>query len=1054
MEKKGRGPWNIYGTPVKVEKSTFARAGLRSLRVVTDNKGTMGGNYEGTSRFLGKFRPGDEIRISFWYWVKGGKKIVVGMGPTHFENRWVLSGTDWTRAQVSLRCTKATRYNIWISQAADATEFFLDDFAMEIVRRPDLGMAKKAQRTELRGGPLRLTLCRQTGALCGIENTATGETYAPVGQRQPLFGLELLSKDGAGYERVPFGKAKLRSFRSDSPKKAKLDFETAGLPVQITVEIKMSDDGAAHFTGRLRNGSKRNILSFEMPMVYGVRPAENAADLTLVDPHVCGRIIPNAAASSGCQTTYPGRGVMGWMDLSGKKGGIYLATHDKSSTGTLLAAVPAPGPTFDMSLTKQIVVKPGKTWHCPEAVLAVHDGDWHASADRYRAWARSWMKKPDLPQWIRDANGWVLMGCQNGVPFRRIPDVFRQAQWMGIEYLHVHGEGIDSTWQDKSGKHHARCSPTYLYPSPAFGTVAELKAAVRKVHEAEGRVMFYFLYERWTPSHSTSDNFGGGKRSEVPKEYLPPPLAFYYNNALLDNPGRKPPTKHPFMAERNMCLASAGWQDWMRRWAIDVYAKQLGADGFYWDVMGRNGPFRCFNGKHGHEGQNGWAGGCAKVLETVIREGRKVNPDYSCAIEGCSDVLGQWVGFHLMSGATKHPNVFRYTFPEYICVDGFSNTFWKLTRPQKAHRVFLNGERFDIHGYDQRVKRIINLRRRIKPFTDWPAVFRDTVGLKTSDKRVQARAFVRTDGENRVIAVTMMNEQHVKDATVKVDLKPIGRPKAAYLFHLDGRVSVAGKPGAGVQIINVPRDNVSAAVIVSALSPQLSAVSWLEQIMTPGEDGAVLSIFMPLGKVKDLSWRVNWPKGLRPAEEALVGGADYFQKITFRDRARLRALKRWTKTKAQVTWRGGKSKAWAVLAPPLVNGGFEEIEDGFLVYWGVSPENKDPGQGKYCIRLDKETAPLRHIRQLTPLKPNCKYRFKCMVKRTGQKWAGAHIVEYQEGQKFLRSAALNSKKIGKWERLETTFTTHPNPRSTAIYLYNYDDKSPAYFDDVQLEEMK
>lgn len=289
---------------------------------------------------------------------------------------------------------------------------------------------------------------------------------------------------------------------------------------------------------------------------------------------------------------------------------------------------------------------------------------------------------------------------------------------------------------------------------------------------------------------------------------------------------------------------------------------------------------------------------------------------------------------------------------------------------------------------------------------------------------------------------------------MKVGLKPIGEPKAAYVFHLDGHVSVAGKPVAGTQIINVPRDNVSAAVIVSALSPQLSAVSWLEQIMTPNEDGAALSIFMPLGKVKDLSWRVDWPEGFRPVEKTLVGGADYLRRITFRDRGRLRALKRWAKTKAQISWRGGRGEAWTVLAPPLVNGDFEKIEDGYLVYWGAPPEDNDPGQGKYCIRLDKETAPRGHILQLTPLKPNCRYRFKCMVKRTGAKWAGAHVVEYEEGQKFVRSAALNSKKTGQWERLETTFTTHPNPRSTAIYLYNYDDKSPVYYDDLQLEEME
>ena len=78
-----------------------------------------------------------------------------------------------------------------------------------------------------------------------------------------------------------------------------------------------------------------------------------------------------------------------------------------------------------MSLTREVAVKPGEKWKLPLSVLAVHEGDWHLSADRYREWARSWMKKPKVPQWMYDDNGWALMGIQNGHPFHRIPEIFR-----------------------------------------------------------------------------------------------------------------------------------------------------------------------------------------------------------------------------------------------------------------------------------------------------------------------------------------------------------------------------------------------------------------------------------------------------------------------------------------------------------------------------------------------------------------------------------------------------------------------------------------------------
>jgi hypothetical protein len=182
--------------------------------------------------------------------------------------------------------------------------------------------------------------------------------------------------------------------------------------------------------------------------------------------------------------------------------------------------------------------------------------------------------------------------------------------------------------------------------------------------------------------------------------------------------------------------------------------------------------------------------------------------------------------------------------------------------------------------------------------------------------------------------------------------------------------------------------------------------------------------------------------------------SDCLRRVEFHDLAGLKGLKRWGKARATVKWNGGEAQAWTMLAPPLVNGDFEEVEEGRLVYWGAPPCSENPGQGKYCVRIDRQISPYGHISCLTPVKPNCKYRFKCLVKRTGEKGAGAHVVEYEEGQKFVRSAALNSRKRGEWETLETVFTTHPNPRSTAIYLYNFDEKEPAWFDGIELEEVR
>ena len=157
-------------------------------------------------------------------------------------------------------------------------------------------------------------------------------------------------------------------------------------------------------------------------------------------------------------------------------------------------------------------------------------------------------------------------------------------------------------------------------------------------------------------------------------------------------------------------------------------------------------------------------------------------------------------------------------------------------------------------------------------------------------------------------------------------------------------------------------------------------------------------------------------------------------------------------------WNGGEKTVWTVLAPPLVNGDMEETEDGYLVYWGLPPCIDDPADGKQCLRLDRKLSKHGLVHQLAPLKPGVKYRLTCRIKRIGKGWAGAHIVEYEVGRKpartFRRSAVLNSTKVGEWETLETTFVSHPDPRSTGLYLYNGDRDLPAFFDGIRLEEVR
>ncbi|MBU0609135.1 MAG: hypothetical protein KKI08_14715 [Armatimonadetes bacterium] len=1052
MEAAGRDAWSTYGTPVVVEKTDQAHSGKQALRVVTDNKATMGGNYEGTAHSLGQLQQGDTVRVSFWYRVTAAHGLVIGMGRTQMTGRWEIGGSGWQPVALEYRVRQPGPHSIWLSQGGTATEFFLDDFAVTVTPRPEIPLLAEIPEPTLTCG---LPFGRQTGAMYLTYQPLPGEAHPLRQRRIPWLSLQLLGKDGISYEDVPFDRLKLLS---STPTAGKTDaasflFRVLDEPIELRITVLENATEGITCLGVIFNRSQRTILGLTMPDLYGLRPDGAPENWTLVHPWVCGRIVKDPLKSEGVDTGYPGRGVMGWMDLAGEQRGLYLGVHDGKGQGVRLQAVPAPNASMDLSTTFEVCVRPGQSWNSPSVVLAQHPGDWHKGADIYRAWAEKTLRKPDVPQWMHDSNGWLLVGLQNDIPFRHLDDIYRTGAWMGLEYLHIQGQQMDWAWWDAEGNRHGH-EVTFPYPSPRLGGAAELRDQIKQIHADGGHVMCYVLPDRYTPSHATAEDFGTGKRSDIPREIKIPDQQWFLDNALVKFPGGSAPEENPPWEIRGMCPGSPGWREWLRWWAVDYYAKHLGADGMYWDVTGRVGPERCFNPRHGHAGANTWGAGLAELMKTVVADGRKINPDYSAAIEGCSDVLGQWVGYHLMSGATDHQRVFRYTFPGYLLVDGFANHYRPWTMPQKAHRVFLEGEKFDVYGYHQYVKRVIDLRRRLKPFTDWPAVYRDDVGLEISSPKVQARRFDRMDGGNKIVTITMLNEEHVEGARIR--LTGALTPRTIALFHLDGRIEWGPLArAANVAVIPVPAEDISAAVIVQEAAPALQVVPFLEPMTAPGDNGLLLTLFTPMRGNLPVTLKPHWPSGFAPQQQTRLTEDPCVQRIRFVDPQDLQSLEQWSKTTVDVAWKGGKQTAWTMLAPPLVNGNFERVEGGTLDYWNVEPDATNPGEGKTCVRVDAKPGGFNLLNVLTPLKPGCRYRLSGMIRReTADAGCSATMIEYTDEKNFVRSGAISPTKAGEWERLTTEFTTHPNPRSTAIYLYNFSKTSPAWFDDLKIEEIK
>jgi hypothetical protein len=97
--------------------------------------------------------------------------------------------------------------------------------------------------------------------------------------------------------------------------------------------------------------------------------------------------------------------------LVGPTQGLYLGSHDPTfeDTGHGLRLYPSGKFNFDQlecGIYKYPNCLSGDTWTCRANVLVPYSGDWHATGKIYRAWADTWWRLQEPPQWVKEMKGW------------------------------------------------------------------------------------------------------------------------------------------------------------------------------------------------------------------------------------------------------------------------------------------------------------------------------------------------------------------------------------------------------------------------------------------------------------------------------------------------------------------------------------------------------------------------------------------------------------------------------------------------------------------------
>ncbi|HUW33703.1 MAG TPA: DUF6259 domain-containing protein [Planctomycetota bacterium] len=564
------------------------------------------------------------------------------------------------------------------------------------------------------------------------------------------------------------------------------------------------------------------VYRVAFPILSGLCIANRPEENFLARPYIQGELIPNPSAYAferpgrpGARInvlTYPGWASMPWMDLyqappndPAKASGLYFASYDPRFQQVDIETVPdAKARTISMAMCTLAFLEPGENWQSQTFIVGLHRGDWHWAGERYREDSKAWLTKRNVPDWIKEADGWLGTGGPN-YRYADLPKMLEDARWLGLNYLQCWSEMLENVGPNKARKSYY----CFFLPDPDRGGEKEMAEGVRKVREMGGHIGFYSNF--WTFDADIHRGLAQWKEQIPPDVKIPDWHAEFKKYASVFPDGHIEPGSYDD-GYAGMCPGAEGWRNYLKFWIVDKYVKQYGVDAWYLDsfpVTMFGSDRVCFSPYHGNGRPHGVGQGLIE-FGRMIHEAAADTVKLAVTSESAGDVFMQYnshaLGIELVGGLTQYPKpeIYTCTFPDHIFFSGTCNNqlglvhyypeLEKPTREVGMKRVFLMGYRFDILGYPVNradaymlfLRDLIALRQKIKGEL-YASSFKDDIGLGTLPEQVEAKVFRRNDG--RSLTLTILDRRPKKSA-MELSIDPgalhVGRPDGAALHTLDG----------------------------------------------------------------------------------------------------------------------------------------------------------------------------------------------------------------------------------------------------------------------------
>ena len=596
------------------------------------------------------------------------------------------------------------------------------------------------------------------------------------------------------------------------------------LDIEVKESIRLSGTGV-EFSYEIHNHSKAVIESYTYPRLRNLRPPAgedhmnhlswdySSMDSMSMWPIFQNRVgyygfdFPAQLCNLGTQTQF--------CLIASNTRGIYVGYHDTAQkqvvqlcffllpgyVESINSSTLGEGKLGDSAVgidpNHLCFIQPGDSQQSEALVFQPYPGDWHAGADLYKEWRRTWFKPPTMPQWLRDVHSWQQIQINSAedrleFPYKDLPRKAEACKRWGVKAIQLTGWQIGG--QDRDFPLHDT--------DPRLGTWQELKDAIAASRKMGVEIVLFNKY-KWaditSPAYKTQF-----QQYAIEDPYgIPYPFPGYNYDT---------PTQLAGLNTRlgvGMCAASPLW----RKRALIEFRKsvELGASGILYDECAAQVSNYCFSKNHDHPFPSATYLGCVPLIEefrTIVN-----GDDFVFAGESPFDIeLLTYNMSYFRIGPDSQP-MGRYIdpfVPMMVAVTGYNDR--QMINTCLMFRYSISYEPRNFHGnLDEFPATMVYggavdaLRRRYREWL-WDAEFRHTLGGRViaDGTPIESYSVFRRENGSRAVVIANMSDTRSLVCELMLD-----NPKSAHMQMVSpeqpdpkpwpGKLKLA--PGAAVVVL-------------------------------------------------------------------------------------------------------------------------------------------------------------------------------------------------------------------------------------------------------------